>query len=75
MSSVKERLLKYVKFDTTSDPKSESCPSTEKQKRLGQALVEEMQAMGLEEVGMDETVMFTGNFHRKVYLERCQNWL
>lgn len=49
-----ERFLGYVAYDTQSDPASESCPSTEKQKLLGQHLVEEMREMGLTEVGMDE---------------------
>ena len=50
---VSERLLKYVSFDTQSDESSESCPSTEKQKRLGAALVEEMKAMGIADARMD----------------------
>ena len=51
MSEIKEkmleRFLKYVSFDTKSDENSEVCPSTDKQKVLGAALVEEMQAMGI----------------------------
>ena len=46
--TVSERLLKYVSFDTQSDESSETCPSTDKQKRLGAELVEEMLAMELE---------------------------
>ena len=42
MTSVIERFLKYVSFDTQSDEFSETCPSTDKQKVLGAALVEEM---------------------------------
>ena len=44
MTSVIERFLKYVSFDTQSDEFSETCPSTDKQKCLGAALVEEMKA-------------------------------
>ena len=51
--TVSERLLKYVSFDTQSDESSETCPSTEKQKRLGAALVEEMKAMGIADARMD----------------------
>ena len=40
MSSVTERFLKYVSFDTQSDETSETCPSTAKQKLLGAALVD-----------------------------------
>ena len=51
--TVSERLLKYVSFDTQSDESSETCPSTDKQKRLGAALVEEMLAMGIADAQMD----------------------
>ena len=54
MTTVVERFLKYVSFDTQSDEFSETCPSTEKQKALGAALVEEMKAMGIEDARMDE---------------------
>ena len=40
MQTVTERFLRYVSFDTQSDEKTETCPSTDKQKQLGQALVE-----------------------------------
>ncbi len=54
MTSVTERFLKYVSFDTQSDEFSESCPSTDKQKALGAYLVEEMKAMGIADARMDE---------------------
>ena len=54
MTSVVERFLKYVSFDTQSDEYSETCPSTGKQKTLGAVLVEEMKAMGIEDARMDE---------------------
>ena len=54
MTSVTERFLKYVSFDTRSDEFSETCPSTAKQKRLGAALVEEMLAIGITDARMDE---------------------
>ena len=53
MKSVTERFLKYVSFDTMSDEYSETCPSTDKQKLLGAALVEEMQEMGITDAHMD----------------------
>ena len=52
--NVTERFLKYVAFDTQSDEHSESCPSSEKQKLLGAALVEEMKAIGVADARMDE---------------------
>ena len=53
MKTVTERFLKYVSFDTMSDEFSETCPSTEKQKLLGAALVEEMKEMGIADAFMD----------------------
>lgn len=52
--NVIDRFLKYVSFDTESDEMSESCPSSDKQKLLGAALVEEMKAMGIADAHMDE---------------------
>ncbi len=52
--TVTERFLRYVQIDTQSDPNSLTCPSTEKQKNLGQLLVEELHAMGIDNAEMDE---------------------
>ena len=54
MTSVAERFLKYVSFDTMSDEFSAVCPSSEKQKLLGAHLVEEMKSIGIEDAYMDE---------------------
>ncbi len=54
MTPVVERFLRYVSFDTQSNEESETCPSTDKQRTLGAALVEEMLAMGIEDAHMDE---------------------
>ena len=54
MTSVIERFLKYVSFDTMSDDASETCPSSAKQKLLGAVLVEEMKEMGIADAHMDE---------------------
>ena len=54
METVQERFLRYVAFDTQSDEESESCPSTDKQRLLGSALVEEMREMGIMDAHMDE---------------------
>lgn len=53
MDQIVNRFLKYVSFDTQSDEASSSTPSTEKQFRLAEYLVEELRAIGLEEVEMD----------------------
>lgn len=54
MTSVSERFLRYVKFDTMSDEYSDTCPSTAGQRTLGAALVEEMRAIGIQDAHMDE---------------------
>ncbi|RYY96726.1 MAG: tripeptide aminopeptidase PepT, partial [Chitinophagaceae bacterium] len=48
-----ERFMRYVQIDTQSDPKSESQPSTEKQKDLSRILVAELLAMGITDAGLD----------------------
>ena len=52
--NVLDRFLKYVTFDTQSDETSKTCPSTDKQRVLGEALVEEMKAIGIADAFMDE---------------------
>ncbi len=49
-----ERFMRYVQIDTQSDPLSHTHPSTEKQKDLSRLLVEELQAMGVQDAHMDE---------------------
>jgi tripeptide aminopeptidase len=52
--TVKNRFLRYVTIDTQSDPLSETCPSTEKQKDLGRVLVQELLDMGVKDAHLDE---------------------
>lgn len=52
--SVEERFIKYAKIDTTADPNSSTFPSSLKQKDLAKVLVEELKALGANEVEMDE---------------------
>ena len=49
-----ERLLKYVKVHTTSDPNSGTHPSTLRQFDLAKILVEELKALGLADAHVDE---------------------
>jgi tripeptide aminopeptidase len=51
---VVRRFGRYVRFDTQSDPASETFPSTEKQKALGRLLVSELWAMGVEDAELDD---------------------
>lgn len=52
--TVAERFLRYVKIDTQSDPKSETNPSTEKQKDLSRLLVSELKEIGIRDSHYDE---------------------
>lgn len=54
MESVVERFLRYVSYETTSDEFSETCPSSPKQRLLGQQLVKEMLEMGIADARIDE---------------------
>ncbi len=50
---VLERLLRYVKIDTQSDPQAICFPSTEKQKQLGALLAAELREMGVADAELD----------------------
>ena len=52
--TVLERFLNYVVVETTSDPYSESFPSTKSQLDFGHTLMEEMKKLGLTDVAQDE---------------------
>ncbi len=52
--TVQEKLLRYVKIDTQSDPTSNETPSTQKQFDLANLLVDELRAMGIKNVEIDE---------------------
>ena len=49
-----ERFLRYITFDTQSDEKSETTPSTAKQRLLGEELARELAGLGLENAYMAE---------------------
>ena len=54
MQHIIDRFISYVTIDTESDPNSETTPSTAKQWDLANKLVEELKAMGMQEVTIDE---------------------
>lgn len=49
-----ERLIRYAKVDTQSNEDSTTCPSTSGQLELANMLVEELKAIGMSEVTIDE---------------------
>lgn len=52
--NVQERFLNYVSYDTQSDEYSQTTPSTLKQLKLAEALVDEMKAIGISDAYVDE---------------------
>ena len=52
--SLENRFIKYAEIDTQSDASSPTCPSTLKQKNLGNLLVGELLEMGITDAQMDD---------------------
>ena len=65
--SVVERFLRYIRFDTQSSETSGTTPSTPGQRVFAEALVKELQELGLEEIVFDGDIAgeygkeYTGN--------------
>src|SRR5712671_4572971 len=53
MSDVLGRFLRYVRYDTQSDERSSTYPSTDKQWLLLRDLADELRGLGLSEVDLD----------------------
>ncbi|THJ47895.1 MULTISPECIES: peptidase T [Aeromonas] len=60
MDTLLERFLRYVTFHTRSDETNPACPSSEGQLIFARALQEEMKALGLTRVTLDEHGYLTG---------------
>jgi tripeptide aminopeptidase len=54
MQNITDRFLKYVSFDTQSDPGSDTVPSTEKQWDIARHLAKELKEIGMEDVSLDD---------------------
>ena len=61
MDNVTSRLLKYVKVNTVSDPKSETLPSTQIQFDLAKILVEDLKEIGVKDASLDENCYVMGS--------------
>ncbi|MFC2110369.1 peptidase T [Bacteroidota bacterium] len=70
MQNILNRFIKYIQIDTQSDPNNAAFPSTEKQWDLAHLLVDELKAIGMQEVELDDNcyIMATlpSNTERKV---------
>ncbi|HRR48933.1 MAG TPA: peptidase T [Bacteroidales bacterium] len=54
MESVIDKFLRYISVETTSDPDSETQPSTPSQVEFMKILVKELEQMGVKDVSLDE---------------------
>lgn len=54
MKKITERFIKYITIDTQSDPDNPDFPSTKKQWDLAHVLVEDLKAIGMENVTLDD---------------------
>lgn len=54
MEKVQDKFLRYIQIDTESDTSSQTCPSTDKQLDLAKLLKGELNALGLNNVILDE---------------------
>lgn len=53
-ADIAERFMRYARIDTQSNPRSNTHPSTEKQKELSGLLAAELKVMGVADAAMDE---------------------
>jgi len=63
--TVKEKFLRYVQVETTSDESCPNCPSSPGQWTLARMLVDEMKAMGIEDARVDEHCYVYGTIPAK----------
>ncbi len=66
MQHLIDRFISYVTIDTESDPNSKSTPSTKKQLILAMQLVEELTAIGLTDVTIDNNGYVMGTLESNV---------
>jgi tripeptide aminopeptidase len=70
MQHIIDRFVKYITIDTQSDPNNPDFPSTEKQWDLAKILVDDLKAIGMQNVTLDDNcyIMATlpGNVSHKV---------
>lgn len=63
--NVKEKFLRYIQVETTSDERSDTCPSTPGQWELARMLVEELHAMGVSDAKVDGNCYVTAHIPAK----------
>ena len=66
MEKVVDRFINYVREFTTSDPESNTFPSTERQLEFGKKLVGELKSIGVQDVNLDENGYVTGSIYSNI---------
>ncbi|WP_282134490.1 peptidase T [Seonamhaeicola maritimus] len=66
---ITNRFIGYVTIDTESDPNSDTTPSTKKQWNLANKLAEELKAIGMQEVSIDENAYVMATLPSNVELD------
>ncbi len=74
MTKMLDRFLKYVSFETTSDEASETCPSTKRQLKLGNYLVEELSSLGID-AEIDENGYVYGKIPGRVKAKKAVGFI
>ena len=69
MQHIIDRFISYVTIDTESDASSETTPSTAKQWDLANKLVEELKAIGMQEVTIDDKAYIMATLPSNVHHE------
>ena len=69
MQHIIDRFISYVTIDTESDASSETTPSTAKQWDLANKLVEELRAIGMQEVTIDDKAYIMATLPSNVHHE------
>ena len=64
--TLKERFLRYVKFETRSDEKSETIPSTPSQTEFAKLLKKELEEIGLENVYINDFCFVNGTLSSNI---------
>ena len=69
MQHIIDRFISYVTIDTESDPHSETTPSSKKQWDLANQLFEELKAIGMEDVTIDDNAYIMATLPSNVSYE------
>jgi len=69
MQKITERFIKYITIDTQSDPENPAFPSSEKQWDLAHVLVDDLKAIGMQDVILDDNCYIMATLPSNVAFE------